>query len=332
MNLFRFSLVTLLTFSSFASWAQGKGELTLNQRTPATEEAKTPGWTPSLTLQGNLSFGSNDNVIGQQDGDTVTLGTNSTGGYSYWSEKQEWRNSLKFSAATTRTPTIPRYVKSNDELKLESLYFYSLEAYPWLGPYVRFRAETTAFKGEDVRDQPVSYIYSNGRASTTTATVRLTDPFKPLTTRESFGAFAKIITEETLTLEAALGLGAMQVAAGNQFSLSDDPLTPAIELKELKTYNQAGLEGGFNFKGIIDSKTSYSLTGDFLVPVIKDLEPGDKRNTLELTNYELVAKLTSKITSWASLDYEYKIKKQPQLLDKEQIQHLMLMNLTYTIF
>ncbi|MCB0412345.1 MAG: hypothetical protein KDD22_07455, partial [Bdellovibrionales bacterium] len=184
--LFLFSVSLTLSPLSFA---QEENSLTLKAPGEAKEE-KPEGWNPLLNLQGNFSFGSNSSVIGQQDGDTTTVGATPNGGYSFYSKKQEWRNSLKFVAATTRTPSLQRYVKSNDELKFESLYFYTLDAYPWIGPYARFATETTAFKGEDVREDITVYQIKGQTETTTASSYRLTDPFKPLTIRESVGIFA----------------------------------------------------------------------------------------------------------------------------------------------
>lgn len=329
MSLFKKLMIALL-FVSIPFVAQAQDDLTLKEKAEKKAE-EAPGWKPSLSLTGNLSFGSNDNVIGQQNGDTITLGSNISGGYSYFSKKQEWRNNLKFAAATTKTPSIPRYVKSTDELKFESLYLYTLESIPWLGPYVRVSAETQAFKGEDVRESATSYLLPDGSTFTGTS-LRLTDPFQPLTLKESFGAFAKIIEEPTMKLESRLGFGALQVQASDQLAIEDNDTTAQVDVIQLRSYEQAGLEGGFNFEGVLNENTKYKLSGEFLIPFINDLPAGDNRSSLELTNYELIAKLTNKLNSWMNLDYEYKLKKQPQLLDKNQIQHLLLLSLSYTIF
>ena len=324
-------LILCLSFSS-ASFAQEAvpAPITLKEAAAKTD-AKVQGWKPTLTLSGNLSFGSNSDVIGQQDGDTTTLGTNILGGYSYFSNESEWRNNLTVKAATTRTPTLARYVKSNDELKFETLYLYSLPSIPWMGPYVKASVETTLFKGEDIRQTPTTYVFED-LTTTTTSTLRLTDAFKPLTTKESVGAFAKLIDKETMKLETRLGFGAVQVEADGQFAVKDDPTTLAVDVDSLESYEQAGIEGGVTFKGLIDTNTTYTLVGEFLVPIIKDLPPGDDRDSLELTNYDVSAKLTTKLNTWMNLDYEYKLKKQPQLLDKNQIQHILLLNVSYNIF
>ena len=305
------------------------------QREIASDEKIPRGWTPKLKVSGNISFGSSDNVVGQQNGDTTTLGANINGGWNFRSDQHEWRNTFRFQGATSRTPNIPTYIKSTDELSVDSIYLFSLEDIPWLGPYVRVNAETQVFKGEDIRENVVTYSIARqgGEAREFTGqSLRLTDGFAPFNTKQSVGAFAKIINEEKQKLEARLGVGALQVNARNQLAIANNRATPVIEVRELESYEQAGFEAALTYSGRIDEKTSYHLGGEVLIPIVKNLEEGDDRSSLQLTNYEVLAKLTSKVYDWLSLDYEYRIRKQPQLIEKNQIQHLLLVNMSYSIF
>lgn len=335
-------IMSLWGFSAFGQFSSPNNlasslfdeSLTL-QRDLASEEAIPPGWTPLLKLSGNISFGSSDNVVGQQNGDTTTLGTNLNGGLNYRNNQHEWRNALRYQGATSRTPNVPVYIKSSDELSFETIYLFSLENIKWLGPYFRANAVTQVFKGEDIRENPVTYSISTSSGATRTETgrsLRLTDGFSPLTLKQSVGAFAKIIDEDKQKLEARLGLGALQVNADGQFAVNDDRATPSIEIRALESYEQAGFEAALTYSGRIDEKTSYHLGGEVLIPILKNLEAGDDRSSLQLTNYEVLAKLSSKVYDWMSLDYEYRLRKQPQLIDKNQIQHLLLVNLSYAIY
>lgn len=289
------------------------------------------GWNKKLLLGGSISFGSSENVIGQPNGQSNNYGLNLEGALNQIKEQSEWRNDLKVGESASRTPAVPRFVKVKDDLKLETMYLYTLEATPWFGPYVKASAETAIFKGEDVRSEAKTYQFADGTTLTGTS-VRLTDGFKPLTTKESAGGFFKIITEENMKLEARAGLGAVQVNAGGQRALKDDAATPNLEIIDLDSYEQIGIEGGIAFKGNIDQKTSYSIEGEFLTPFVVDKKAGDNRSNFELTNWEVKARLTSKIYDWLSADYSVKVYKQPQLLDDTQLQTLFLMNLTYQLF
>lgn len=333
MTKFYFAFIILFNFSSFAQ--ETDSALTLDKKDTKPMEKAKEGWTPSLNLGAQVSFGSSSNVIGQPDGDSKTFGANLDGAYNYKHNKDEWQNSLKIKGASTTTPALPRYVKSSDELNFVSLYLHSLEAYPWMGPYVRVQAKTSLFKGEDVQAADKTYIKRTRAGATqetqTTSTLRLTDGFKPLSVKESVGVFFKLLEKPKAQLTARLGYGAIQVDASGQYAINDDDTTPQVEVEELASYSQNGVEGGFVYKGKIDDKTSYSLIGEFLTPINPDLEAGDERDDLEMTNRELTFKLTSKVYEWMSFNYEYSVKKEPQLLPRAQQQHLMSLSFAYSL-
>lgn len=293
------------------------------------------GWHPSLKLGANLSFGSNSNVIGQTSGDTTTLGLNVDGGAKYRLDRQEWRHQLNVLQASTRTPTIPRYIKSADELKYETTYLYGLESHPWLGPYAKASAETSILRGEDARDKSVTYAILKRDSSTVNRsgeTLRLTDGFRPLTTKESVGFFAKLLEKEKANLEARVGVGAVQVQADGQFAVRDESSTAEIEVQELASFTQVGAEVGLGLTGQLDEKTSYSLTAEALVPFEKSDDKNSKdRDQWDLANIDIKGSVKSKIYDWATLAYELKVKRQPELLDEYQIQHLLVLNFAYTL-
>lgn len=326
-------LVSLLT--SFTALAADEDTLTMNKEVKNLEITKE-GWHPSLNLGANISFGSSSNVIGQTDGDSRTYGANLDGALHYKKRQDEWQNTLKIKGATSKTPALPRYVKSNDELDFTSIYLHSLKSYDWLGPYIRVNAKTSIFYGEDVRSEVVTYERRTRKGvvkdTVTGNSLRLTDGFKPLSTKESVGMFAKIIHKKEKKLIARLGVGALQVDASGQYIVKDDESTTNVEVQQLQSYTQTGVEGGFDFSNTIDKKTNYKLSFDFLTPINPDLEVGDNRDDLEMTNLELNFKLTSKVYEWMSFSYDYNLKSEPQLLpNKMQETHLLSLGFAYTL-
>lgn len=323
-------LIALVLFGLTSSLALAQVQpVTLKEEVKASEKSLL-GWTKKLVVGSSLSIGTSESVVGQTDGQTVTYGLNLEGQFNHIAEQDEWRNSLKVSESASKTPSVPRYVKASDELKFETLFLHTLTDVPWFGPYAKASVETSLFKGEDVRSEAKTYQFADGSLQTGTS-IRLTDAFKPITTRESAGGFFKIVNKEDMKLEARIGAGALQVNAKGQRAIKDDSTTANIEVVDLDSYSQLGIEGGFSFKGSIDQKTSYSLDGEFLTPLSADQKAGDKRSKFELTNWELKARLTSKLYDWLSLDYSAKMFKQPQLIDKTQTQTMLLVSLTYQL-
>lgn len=295
-------------------------------------DAKVLGWQKKLVVGAGVSLGTSDNVVGQQSGSTNTFSATVEGQLNHIKERDEWRNTLKLSESTSRTPAIPRYVKVNDVLDLETLYLYSLESVPWFGPYAKASAQAPIFFGQDIRATDTTYdiTYQNGSTQSVTGnSLRLTDGFRPLTTKESVGGFAKLMTRENLKIEGRAGLGGLQVQADRQLVLADDKDTPNVEVNELRSYSQLGAELGFSIKGKIDEKTSYSLEGEVLLPFTVDKAPGDTRDNLRLTNWDLKGRLSSKLYDWLSLDYSARALMQPQLVEELQVQTLLQLTMTY---
>ncbi|MCB0390646.1 MAG: hypothetical protein KDD58_05125 [Bdellovibrionales bacterium] len=305
-----------------------------------TNKKLKDGWHPKLKIKTNLSLGSSQSVIGQTDGDSKTLGASIDAGLDFKSGRNEWRQELKFSGATTSTPTLPRFVKSSDELGYSTIYLRSLASYPHVGPYARAEAKTSAFKGENVTAQAKTYLYKLNETTNINLgsyeVFRLTDPFVPLTTKEAMGFFYKAIERENTSLEFRLGYGAIQVKTKDQYRLDDDSNTVnVIEVTSLESASQSGVEYGFVFKGKWNETSEYSFVGDFLTPLGVEIDSGkecEDCSTLELTNIDLKFSLTSKVNSWATVSYEYKALKQPEVLDQFQIQHGLVLNFIYDVF
>ncbi len=314
-------------------WSSAFADEATNLTLKAAEKSllKEDGWHFKLDLSGTVSLGSSDKVIGQQDGSSTTLGTDIVGAANYRKESHEVRNNLSIKEATSRTPAVPSYVKSADELKYDLTYLYSLESYPRIGPYAKASATAPLFKGES--KTPTAETYSVNGSQVTTDTLRLTDGLRPLETRQSVGFFAKAIDREKTKLEFRLGYGARQIKAKGNFAIQDDTATAnLIEVVELTDFNQSGIEGGFDFNGRWDDKSSYGLTGEFLTPVTKSLPPGaPNKSNAELTYMAFTAKLNTKLYDWAIVEYQFKTLNDPQLLDKWQTQQNLVLKFTYNL-
>jgi hypothetical protein len=305
-------------------------------QTPAGDPvAKVLGWSKNANLGANLSFTSSQSVVGQTDGSSQTYGMSLKGGLNRVRETDEWRNTLSALGSTTRTPNVPRYVKSSDELKIESIYLYSLPSMPKIGPYVRAEAAAPMFKGEDVRATPSTYLVTRRDGSATTvaaSSLRLTDGFKPLTTKEGVGFFWKAVQQDKLKVEARVGLAALQIDADGQFAVQGTGPAGEILVNELRDVNQAGVEFALTAKGKVDEKTSYEAGVETMTPFINNKLAGDNRDALRLTNVDGYAKLNSNITRWAAFGYDYKLKIQPQLQTRAEQIHMLVLTANYNLF
>lgn len=212
---------------------------------PKSEEGARPeGASAGLSLGATLNMVDNRSVVGQAQGTGFAAGYTLDAAVAYNAEHHEWRNGLISSAGTTKTPTIDTWVKTRDALSFESIYLY--HALPWIGPFVRVGLDTQMFGGSDPRAAATTYAIAHVDGSTETITgtrLHLSNPFQPMTLKESAGAFVQPLRDERIRLEGRAGAGAQEVFANGVLALADDVKTPdQVEVKELKSFNQAGIE------------------------------------------------------------------------------------------
>ncbi len=299
------------------------------------DDPNTLGWKRSAKLGTNLSLSSSQDVVGQTDGSSETYGLNLKSEFKRLSEKDEWRTEGSLVGATTKTPSISRFIKSNDELKLNTTYLLFLNDAKTWGPYARAEASAPMFRGEDTQATAKPYrVTRNNGTSTLTgpqSTYRLTDGFKPLNTKESLGVFWKAVNEERIKVEARLGAAALQIDASGQFAAKGANPAGEIKVSELSDVNQFGVEAALSVKGKVDDKSSYELGIESLTPFVNNKADNDKRDAFALTNVDGFVKLTSNITSWASFGYDYKVKLQPQLTERAQQTHMIVLSANYNL-
>ena len=317
---------------------------------PDKIEAKKPkrmGWIPKLSVGASVQFSHSSKVVGAQDGETWNIGPLLDFSIGFFSTEHQWRNSMSIREVVTRTPAIGEFVKTTDQLKIESIYLYKPESAPWVGPFVMAQLNTPIFRTTDVRAAPADYVIlgKNGAADQTLQQLtkkRLTGWFAPLDLKESAGAFFSALELPEATLEFRTGVGARQVFTGqnglaikSQDKKQDDG-TPIIELNQLFDYQQvggelfAGLSGTIVFEDLGPKRPIiYALSAEVLLPFYSSEQ--QDRELIDLTHLTLEAKVALKLLSWLSLDYAFRAVRDPLLLDEFQIQNTLLLNMSYTL-
>ena len=322
---------TMITLSQRAE-AQDPEPEYVPEDLEVTEEIEL-GWDYLLRIGVNGSLGTSSSVIGNTDGNTWTVGVSLDSAANYLVAPHEWRNSFGLGEQFTRTPLVDEFVKSGDIAELESLYMYHVPSVPWFGPFGRFRLATSLFAGSDV--QAIESTYSIARASGPETVIddrlALTDPFLPLALKESAGAFVRPETDPEIQFEVLLGFGARETFAEDQLAVSDSDDTPEIEVLVLEDVIQAGGEFVAHVWGeISDGEAAYEAGVEVMVPFINDLDESDDRGAFDLTNIDIFAGGSLRIVEWASLEYQFRAIREPQLLDEFQIQNLLLLSIGYT--
>lgn len=108
-------------------------------------------WTKSLNVgvSGSLLF--SDSFVGQTDGWTAQAGLLLNGGFVLGYNGFELRNAGRLNESFISTPAIgswaldefsPVFLKAADIAEWESVALYTFPAFPYVGPYGRFKAST----------------------------------------------------------------------------------------------------------------------------------------------------------------------------------------------
>ena len=296
-----------------------------------TAPKKKDGIDWRLSAGATLNFSDNRSVIGQTDGSTLAFGFKLDGAVNYYKEIHELRNTLALAAAVTKTPTIESFVKSQDNIDYESIYL--IHVTDWFGPFARVAWASTMFRGTDVRPGLTDYAIArlDGTVDAVTAErLTLTDSLMPSRFKESLGVFFQPVAEEPISVEFRVGAGGKQIFANGQLAVQDDDATEGvIEVTELDDVYQLGAEAVLELWGAFeDKKVTYKAGAEAMTPFLhNDLPAGDNRSAFELTNLAFKAGLSFKLVDWASLDYEFKAIREPQLLDEFQIQNNLLLTM-----
>lgn len=340
MNPTRLRLIAPLAFAllllPLATTAQAQDDPDyVPEDTGGTKEFE-PGWDIGLTIGANLNLSSNSSVIGQPDGASYTVGGNLQLAFDYFTEGGfEFRNRLGLRETFTRTPVLPEFVRTIDELDFEAITYYHFSTARWVGLFGRFVLRTSIFEGFAVQPEEVDFVITDLNGDTRTQTtdrLKLTDSFSPLTLKESVGGFLRPIDHKWIRLELRSGVGARQTFADDQLTLNDDPDTATIEVATLNSFTQIGLENVLMASGTgFGKRVTYTGTIETLTPFYNSDAQTDDRNAFGVTNVEVSAALSFKLVEWASLDYEFRALRQPALLDEFQIQHNLLLTFGYTL-
>lgn len=298
---------------------------------PKSKTDEPSNWDFKLRLGSVFQLASNTNVIGKSNGSTRTIGIDVRAGANYARQKHELRNRLDANVVFVNTATTSGWVSATDLLDLESIYQY--RSLPWAGPFARAGLSTSMFVGRDLRANDVDYILPDGAVVEDRTELRLTDPFSPVTLLQSVGGFVNPVRLEAFDLDFRAGIGAREVFADGQLGVADENDTTAeVEIADLKSYQQAGLEGIVMIRGILfEKKLQYYFGGEFLLPLIRTREPGDDRSALDLVEKRIRLGVAYQLASWATILAEVRIVNQPQLLDKYQIQQSFGFKASYSV-
>ena len=290
------------------------------------------GFDGKLTLDSSFMFVDNDDVVGQNDGTSLLLSGALVGGLDYIDGRHELRNTLSWHSSWARTPVIDQFVKNNDVIQLEDLYYYYLT--DWMGPFGRLDFKTSVFATNRVTAEPTDYRIDRLDGATdarSTAELRLADPVNPFELSQTVGFFAEPYREQPARVSLRLGFGAREMLSEGVLVVQDDPGTDPLEVQELDDVIQGGFDAFAGVAGEFpERRISYRVGGTAFVPVINSDDTG--RTAWELTRLGATAGLNFNVFEWLSLSYDLMVLRDPQLLNATQVQNSLLLSLHYAFF
>jgi hypothetical protein len=304
------------------------------------EKAKNPGelsegWNRSLSLGLTGSFNHSSNVVGSADGSTVQLGLVTDGAATLVRGSHVWENQLKLQHTQSRTPAIDRFLKSLDNLDIQSTYLYHL-ATPndWFGPFARVGLVTSVLEGYEVRaaDTNITRVFRDGHTEDSVVAaeedISLTDPFEPMTFKETVGIFADPIRRDDLKVTTKTGIGLQQIMVGDGFALTSD-VDGQVTLTQLQEANELGAEFEIGLNGSRSEDITYEATLSLFYPMTSSADVDF--DGIDALNTDFSGKISFKLTGWASLDYVLNVKRSPVILDEWQVTNGLILTSSFSL-
>lgn len=297
-------------------------------------------WNAGLTLGGNAL--SNEYVIGQPDGRTVTL----VGKFDFETLRvhgtSEWLTTAKIHETYSRTPVVDRMVKSNDVVGVDSIYKYFFPSIPMLGAYAKFSLETSLLPYYDERADDVQYTIDNNNKPTETKNgerLKLADSLSPMTLKESVGLVVRPYAKQWAQVEMRFGAAAQQFIRKDQYALVDtDAAKLAAENGNVAVYQYeddvriTGLEFFLQVMGSSpDSKITYKASTEALMPVAyhPGLEDDDDISKAKLTATDSRIGVTFNMLEWLGLGYDFRAYRSHLIQPEAQTTHNFLATIAF---
>lgn len=292
---------------------------TLNQR-----------WFTSLVLgiDGNLT--QQRNVVGVNNQLTVGGALFLDGQLAYTADKHRASALLQVEegASQIRPQSLDPLpvVKTRDRLRLDTLYtFY---AKPSFGPYARAAGETQAFRSETLvsEDSTLLRQYSDGSIGNEQVqandTFFVANPWEPTILRQGAGLNTRFVNNRWITFNWRLGLGLRQNLYSGAWLPDDDPDTQRIELLQVDSFNQEGVESTIIATARLPGWAVYATD----VELFADFQDAG-RPSVEWRNT-----LTLRLTRNLSLNYYLNVDLLPQVVERAQLEQSVLLRASWAVF
>lgn len=326
------AIVSAVTFVSVHSYGQTPVKSTLTEAKEVTlksDDLKT-GWSDLHSISGGTNFIKQENIRGQQDGDSSIYSLNLSNTLGYKSGQHHWANSLTVQEAFSQTPAIDRMIKSTDTVDLISFYRFHFTPQSSFGSYTRLKGSTAAFDSFVEKASEVDFVVErlDGSVAKTVRSdrLRIASGFAPQEYKESLGVFATLWDQEYLHFDLRTGPASKQFFARGTLVVNDKKDTAEIELKELNSNSSVGLEAALEASGaLLQKKMDYKVSVESLYPIDYTPVVEPRLPNSKLVSYDASFQLRYNIADWLALSYNLRSRRDPLVrAQAEVLQNTML--------
>ena len=288
----------------------------------ATTAVEQSPWKIQVKVGINFSFAHNYQVAAIQDGSTIQVGALLGSKFTYESGLNKWETLLDVQETFSWNSQTDEFTKAVDIAKLKSEYSRKFANPEWLSAIAGVTAETQLLEGEINREAPVNVTYKG--ETRTVDRLKITDPFEPLTLRESVGLGAEPYKKDEFELKLRLAAASQQIfVQGGQVILEDDGTN--IVIGDLEDSVQGGTEGEVQLKGLlVKDIISWFSNFNIFLPLVGSEDSGDP-------TIKIKGGVSAKLSKWFALEYSISLDYVPLVSTKIQVQNNMLLTATFDV-
>ncbi|MCK5808810.1 hypothetical protein KAH37_07490 [bacterium] len=319
------------------------------EATPDSIQAKKRGnWRLNLVLNGTFAY-SNNSYVNATTGMTssISLGSRITGTFIYDKKQYYWITKIDLFEQFQK-PNDGKLLFDRDQFKLESSFVYRFNEY--IGPYISFRGDTAFFSHhERVSDSPNVDTYSEESPAVVDASGNVVTPadrtllvpgsyfaysknFAPTELTESTGLNFDYRADTMFLMTARVGWAVKEVFAHSLYDIARavtyDAATgrytrimPRMKTFDFNTGPEIYLVAQFSPFSFVEFKEEFEM----LMPVTGDGRIVDK------IIFSSITTTTVWISSFASILYEFTIKRNAAVSQQTEMKHFVTIQLFYKI-
>ncbi len=304
-------------------------------------------WFKSMVVGFDGSLTKSQNVVGAANQTQYSLSGFADAQVSFTAKPHQFSSLFQIDEGVSQV--IPQtgdpqpMLKATDRLRGDLLYTYAFRGRR-TGPYVRTSAESQALPTEVLatEDTAVTILYDDGTESYrqigANQTLQTARAGHPTLLREGVGINTTFLEKNRSTnFNLRFGPGMRQNFYDQALVIDDDASTSEVEYKAVETFYEQGIEAtivaSVRLPGWVVYSTDIELFADF-ESFTQKWDRTDGRLGIPYPPWAVSWRntLSLRITRNLALNYYFNVDIEPQVIDKPQVEHSLLLRTSWAIF